>query len=265
MTAKPRPRTWTPYLLPNVLTSLNLMAGFYAITLVLNRNFALAVWFLLIAVIMDGLDGMAARLTRGSSAFGLEFDSMADLISFGAAPALLIYLWQLKHYGRIGWVAAFLFLACGSLRLARFNVQSGDVQKYHFLGIPIPMAASQVVTTYLMISHLELSPRTQGLVVITIAYLTAFLMISNFPYRSLKALRVRRQRHAFYVPVLFILTAAVIWIYPQVILWALSTGYIISGPAEAFIRKFTPLGAKIPEGGPQPLPVKPKTDLDGHE
>src|SRR5512138_3083009 len=97
---RPRPPTWTPYLLPNALTSLNLMAGFYAITLVLNRKFGLAVWFILIAVIMDGLDGMAARLTRGSSAFGLEFDSMADLISFGAAPALFIYLWQLRQFGR---------------------------------------------------------------------------------------------------------------------------------------------------------------------
>ncbi len=261
---RPRLRTWTPYFLPNILTSLNLMAGFYAITQVVNRNFSLAVWAILLAVIMDGLDGMAARLTRGSSAFGLEYDSMADLVSFGAAPALFIYFWQLRHYGRIGWVAAFLFVACGALRLARFNVQSTDVQKYRFLGIPIPMAASQVVTTYLMINHLEFSSRTQGIVVIVTAYITAFLMISNFSYRSLKSIRVRR-RNAFYVPVLFILLAAIVWIYPQVILWVLSTSYIISGPAEAFLCRFTSLGKRFPYANRPTLVVKGRPGKDSHE
>ncbi len=248
---KPRLRIWSPYLLPNILTSLNLLAGFYAIIQSLNRNFSLAVWAILIAVIMDGLDGMAARLTRGSSAFGLEFDSMADLISFGMAPSLLLYQWILRPYGRIGWVAAFLFLACGVLRLARFNVQSTDVQKYRFLGIPIPMAASQMVTTYLLINHLDLRTRwaawAGGIVIVT-TYATAFLMISTVPYRSLKAISIKR-RHAFYIPVLFILITAIVWIYPHFLLWLLSTAYILSGPVELALRRIYRVRRRVQLGG----------------
>ncbi len=254
-------RRWTPYLLPNFLTSINLMAGFFAITLCLHRRFSLAVWAILLAAIMDGLDGMAARFTGGTSRFGLEYDSMADLVSFGLAPSLLMYQWHLERYHRVGWAAAFLFMACGALRLARFNVQSGDIQKYRFLGIPIPMAACQVVTTYLILNELRVAPKSAGIIVLVTAYLIAFLMISNCPYRSLKGIQVPR-RYSFYVPVLFILTAAVIWMFPQVSLWIISTTYILSGPIELFIRRFimrppadpssTPLHASKEAAGEHP-------------
>ncbi len=233
---RPRLRIWSPFLLPNMLTSLNLIAGYYAIINVLNRHYNEAAWAILIAAILDGMDGMAARLTRGTSAFGLEFDSMADLVSFGIAPSLFIYLWVLKPYGRVGWVASFLFMACGVLRLARFNVQSHDVQKYRFLGIPIPAAAAQIVTTYLIISHWRIPSGTAGVAVAISTYLAAFLMISNIPYRSLKSISIKR-RHSFYVPVLFILITAIIWIYPHTILWILSTVYILSGPVELLSRR----------------------------
>jgi CDP-diacylglycerol--serine O-phosphatidyltransferase len=239
----PRIRVWTPYLLPNLLTSLNLLAGFYAVTQVLNHSYGKAVWAILLAAVFDGLDGMAARLTKGSSAFGLEFDSLADLISFGMAPAIFLYLWQLHRYGRIGWVAAFLFLACGALRLARFNVQAADVQKHRFLGIPIPMAASQVVNTYLILNHTQLDPRTQGILVLATAYLTAFLMISSIQFRSLKSFNVRKE-NSFAIPVLLILLMAAILSMPHVMLWICSTLYILSGPAEAVYHRFAGLGRK---------------------
>lgn len=241
---KGRPRIWSPYLFPNILTSLNILVGFYAIIQTINGDYHRAVWAIFVAAIMDGLDGMAARLAKATSAFGIEFDSMADLVSFGIAPSLFIYLWALKPYGRVGWVASFLFMACGVLRLARFNVQSHDVQKYRFLGIPIPMAAVQIVTTYLVIDHLSVDMKTAGVIVIVTSYLTAFLMISSIPYRSLKSINVKK-RYSFYVPVLFILMLAIIWIYPNVILWILSTIYIISGPAEMLIRRVPSLNKQI--------------------
>lgn len=258
-----RLRVWTPYILPNILTSLNMIAGFYAIIQTLNHNYMRAVWAVLLAVVLDGLDGMAARLTRGSSAFGLEFDSMADLISFGLAPTLFMYLWVLRPYGRIGWVAAFLFMACGVLRLARFNVQSHDLQKNRFLGVPIPMAAAQVVTTYLMTTHLELKARSAGPIVIITAYLVAFLMISNLPYRSLKAVNVRK-RHSFYVPVLFILAVAIVFIYPQVILWLLASLYVASGPAEYLIRRAFPALTRAPGGERGQAGAKDKPGRSSH-
>jgi CDP-diacylglycerol--serine O-phosphatidyltransferase len=192
---------------------------------------------------------MAARFTGGTSRFGLEYDSMADLVSFGLAPSLLMFQWHLARYHRVGWAAAFLFMACGALRLARFNVQSGDVQKFRFLGIPIPMAASQVVTTYLILVELKTPPRQAGIIVMVTAYVIAFLMISNCPYRSLKGIQVPR-RYSFYVPVLFILTAAILWIFPQIGLWIISTSYILSGPVELFIRRV--IMRRPPETPPTP-------------
>jgi CDP-diacylglycerol--serine O-phosphatidyltransferase len=180
---------------------------------------------------------MIARLTASTSAFGLEFDSLADIISFGVAPAILMYLWVLQPFGRIGWVATFIFIACGVLRLARFNVQAQSTQKILFLGVPIPVAASQIVTLYLILTHLEVGSRTSGIVVIVAAYTTSFLMVSSIPYRSWKSIKVK-SRHSFYVAVLFILMLAIILIEPKIVLWVLSTTYILSGPAEYLFNKF---------------------------
>jgi CDP-diacylglycerol--serine O-phosphatidyltransferase len=236
----PRLKIWRPVLLPNLLTTINLLAGYFAIIQVINHDFSRAAWAIFVAAVMDGLDGMAARMTHSTSTFGLEFDSLADCVSFGIAPSLFMYLWLLRPYGRIGWVAAFLFVACGVLRLARFNVQSHDVQKFFFLGIPIPMAAAQVVTSYFMITHLEATrPRTASLLLLATAYLTAFLMISSIPYRSLKSVSVRR-RYSFYIPVLFIVTSAVILIHPPFVLWGMSTAYLLSGPVEFLYHKAFP-------------------------
>ena len=227
---------WNPLPLPNILTSLNLLAGFYAIIQILNGGYSKAVWALVLAGILDGLDGMIARLTGSTSAFGLEFDSLSDLISFGVAPAILMYLWILQPYGRIGWVATFIYMACGVLRLARFNVQAQSTQRVRFLGVPIPIAASQIITLYLILTHLEVGTRTSGIVVIVASYTTSFLMVSSIPYRSWKSIKVK-SRHSFYVPVLFILILAIILIQPKIVLWVLSTTYILSGPAESLFNR----------------------------
>ncbi len=231
-----RRRIWSPFPLPNILTSLNLLAGFYAIIQSIHGDYSKAVWAIILAGVLDGLDGMAARLTHQSSAFGLEFDSMADLVSFGVAPALLAYLWVLQPFGRIGWVAAFLYLACTVLRLARFNVQADDVQKFSFLGLPTPAAAGYMAALYLFLTYLEVGPRTVGVIVIIACYLIAFLMVSNITYLSLKAIRVKKH-HSFYIPVLFILILAIILIRPQIFLWVLGSLYLLSGPVVSLYHR----------------------------
>ena len=124
------------YILPNLLTSISLFAGFYSIVATIDRKFTYAAIAIFISGVFDMLDGRVARMTKSSSRFGVEYDSLSDLIAFGVAPGLLVYIWALKSYGRFGWLAAFLFVACGALRLARFNIQVDTVQKKHFLGLP---------------------------------------------------------------------------------------------------------------------------------
>jgi len=132
------------YILPNLLTSISLFSGFYAIVASVNMQFTHAAYAVFVSAIFDMLDGRVARLTGSSSRFGMEYDSLSDVIAFGVAPGLLVYMWALKGYGRFGWLAAFLFVACGALRLARFNVQADNAQKKNFLGLPIPAAAATI-------------------------------------------------------------------------------------------------------------------------
>ena len=129
------------YILPNLVTTGSLFAGFYGIVATMNGNYNLAAWFILISAIFDGLDGKVARLTGTTSRFGVEYDSLADLVAFGVAPGLLMYAWALKPFGKLGWLAAFLYVVCGALRLARFNVQVDTVESKRFVGLPIPAAA----------------------------------------------------------------------------------------------------------------------------
>ena len=143
---KDRRRFRGVFLLPNLITTGSLFAGFYAIVAAMDGRFYAAAWAILVSLILDGLDGRVARMTKSTSGFGVQYDSLADLVAFGVAPGILVYLWALKHFKQFGWVATFLFVVCGALRLARFNVQQGSFDPRYFNGLPIPAAAMMVAT-----------------------------------------------------------------------------------------------------------------------
>ena len=217
------------YVLPNLFTTGSLIAGFYSIIQTMGAHFEIAAWFILIASIFDGIDGKVARLTGTTSRFGVEYDSLADLVAFGVAPGVLMYAWALKPFGKIGWLAAFLFVVCGALRLARFNVQVTTVESKRFVGLPIPAAASMVAITVLLFYHLgytgELERRISVLVLI---YGLAILMVSSIRFYSFKDPELfKRQPFGFLVGGIVLII--VIIAQPQMMLFLLMLGYIFSG------------------------------------
>jgi len=216
------------YVVPNLVTILGLFCGFYSIIASLNGNYAIAAVATLVAFIFDGLDGKLARLLNATSDFGIQLDSLADLISFGVAPAILVYKWALAPYGRLGWMAAFLFVACGALRLARFNVQTKKLDPRFFIGLPIPAAAGVVVTSVLFAKEFVGDPSTMTVPIwftFTI-YILAFLMVSNIKYYSCKTCFNQK---SYNVLVIFVLFIFVLGLYPELFLFLLSTGYALSG------------------------------------
>jgi CDP-diacylglycerol--serine O-phosphatidyltransferase len=217
------------YILPNLFTTGSLFAGFYGIVSTMNGNFDVAALWILISSIFDGLDGKVARLTGTSSKFGVEYDSLADLVAFGVAPGILMYSWALKPFGRLGWLAAFLFVVCGALRLARFNVQVNTVESKRFVGLPIPAAASMVSATVLLFHHFGWPGSFKKLAILVLIYLLAFLMVSNFRYYSFKDPElIKRQPFAFLV--LAILLLIIIAAEPVVMLFVIFICYTFSGP-----------------------------------
>ncbi|HEX9757793.1 MAG TPA: CDP-diacylglycerol--serine O-phosphatidyltransferase [Nitrospiria bacterium] len=220
------------YLIPNFFTTGNLFSGFYAIIAVFNGDFHSASIAILVATVFDALDGMAARFTKATSRFGVEYDSLADLVSFGVAPGLLIYSWALSSYGRIGWVAAFLFVVCGALRLARFNVQVSTLESKKFLGLPIPSAACMIATLVILDHYiLSMGKEIRPLVILVMTYGLAFLMVSSIPYRSLKGFNLR-DRKPFHVLVAMVLLLIIVVAEPQVLLFFLFGLYTLSGIIE---------------------------------
>lgn len=235
------------YLLPNLFTTGNLLSGFYAVIAVFDADYVSAAIAILVATVFDSLDGRVARLTKTTSKFGVEYDSLADLVSFGVAPGLLIYSWALTNYGRIGWVAAFLFVACGALRLARFNVQVGTVEGRYFVGLPIPAAAGLIATTVLLDDHiLRLGAEMKPLLIVVMTYVLAFLMVSNIRYWSPKGLAMR-ERRPFQMLVAAVLVVMLVTAAPQVMLFAIFALYAASGlvlrPLLAVQRKVFPSSA----------------------
>ncbi|RTZ93891.1 MAG: CDP-diacylglycerol--serine O-phosphatidyltransferase [Deltaproteobacteria bacterium] len=218
------------YLLPNLLTSGSMFLGFYAILHAFKGDFTRAAMAIMLAAILDGLDGRVARLTKTESRFGVEYDSLADLISFGVAPAVLAYTWALKPFGRFGWLAAFLFLACGALRLARFNVQVNSVESSHFIGLPIPAAAGTIATLVLFIHRLHIVFINRSLIILLLVYILAFLMVSSIRFYSFKKFDLIR-RKPFSTLVLAVLALVVIISEPEIMLFAIFCLYILSGPA----------------------------------
>jgi len=223
------------YILPNLMTTANLFCGFFAIVRTIAGDFWTAAWAILLAGIFDFLDGRVARLTRTQSGFGLEYDSLVDLASFGLAPAILMYKWTLLDFQRIGWTAAFVFFACGALRLARFNVQVANVEKKAFQGLPIPAAAYTLATFVILYHHLFGPTAPEGAAVVVAMFVLAFLMVSNIPFRSFKQIDFKR-RASFFILVLLVVALFVIASAPQVMLFVVSLGYVMAGVVEFLIR-----------------------------
>jgi len=217
------------YILPNLFTTGNLFCGFWAIISVFQEKFYYAAVAILLASVFDVLDGKVARLSGATSKFGVQYDSLADLVSFGVAPALLAFSWALRPYGRFGWLAAFLFVVCGALRLARFNVMSASGETKYFKGLPIPAAALMIALTILLYLRLIETAWVKDVVILVMIYVLAFLMVSNIRYFSFKELDLAR-RKPFSIFIFVVLTMIVIVMEPVIVLFGASLFYIFSGP-----------------------------------
>jgi len=217
------------YILPNLFTSLNILFGFYALISSIDGKFIHAAVAIIIAGLFDQLDGKIARATNTTSSFGIEYDSLADLISFGVAPGVMMYLWALRPMGRIGWLAAFLFTVCGALRLARFNTQTTVSDSTYFTGLPIPAAAGIVATTILFYHRLDITGAPNAPVILLLAYLLSFLMVSNVKYYSFKKLEPFKKMK-FNVLVTVILVLVFIVAQPSIALFLTGLVYLIHGP-----------------------------------
>src|SRR5437867_122758 len=227
------------YIVPNLFTSAGLFAGFYSIICTLNTEYWLAAAMILVAQLCDVLDGRVARLTRATSSFGIQYDSLADLIAFGVAPGILVYQWALNQWGKWGWLAASLYVTCGALRLARFNVQIASVEKRHFVGLPIPAAADVVAATVLLYFRLGGEGESgKHITMLLVIFAVAGLMVSEIKYYSFKEIRFHH-RHPFPVLLglilLFFLTVGT----PQVMLFLGMGSYALSGPLMALVRRLT--------------------------
>jgi CDP-diacylglycerol--serine O-phosphatidyltransferase len=218
------------YLLPNLFTTGSLFCGFYAIIASFNEKFLYAAVTIAIAVIFDGIDGKVARLTKTTSRFGVEYDSLSDLVAFGVAPAILVFAWALQPYGKFGWLAVFLYVACGALRLARFNVQIDTVESRYFRGLPIPGAAGLIVATVFLFYRLDVRGEVTNLFILLLIYLLAFLMVSNIRYPSFKHLELLK-RKPFSTLVAIVLVIVVVVAEPAIVLFIFAAVYFLSGPA----------------------------------
>ncbi len=225
------------YLLPNLITSASLFGGFYSIIASFEGHFDTAAIAILVSAVLDGLDGRVARLTKTSSKFGVEYDSLSDLVAFGLAPGILIFIWGLKPFGRYGWLAAFLYVVCGALRLARFNVQINTVESRRFKGLPIPAAAALVASTVLLfVYYLGQEETTKHITILVMVYSLAYLMVSNIAYYSFKEFNLTR-RMPFRFLVALILILIVVAAEPSIMLFVLTLGYALSGPVTLLSKK----------------------------
>ena len=216
------------YLLPHIFTTLNIFFGFYAIIKVIEGDFFKASWGIFLAIFFDIFDGRIARFFKTSSRFGLEYDSLCDLVSFGIAPALLIYQFSLKGFNKIGWLASFLYATCVALRLARFNVRN-LLKKDYFEGLPSPAGAGILASSVLFLLKTEIAPiyKNYGLLILT--YLIAYLLVSPIQYPSFKEFKIKKAQ-AFYFLVFFILGLTVIASNPSFYLFIIFGFYLLLGP-----------------------------------
>lgn len=242
------------FVLPTLFTVGNLFCGYLSIWCSIRGTFEVAAYLIIVAAVLDALDGRIARLTHSASEFGEEYDSLADLVSFGVAPAVLAYSWGLSDFSQPGWLASFLFVVCGSMRLARFNIQTHVVDKKYFIGLPIPAAAG-TISTLVLVTPEPLVDRLwmTGLLALTI--ILSYLMISTIRYRSFKDLDLRQRRPAWILPLIAVVFV-VIAFRPTLSLLALALVFAASGPVAKLIG-FLRRKRAGHEGGGQETEVGP--------
>ncbi len=222
------------YLLPNLCTTGSLFFGFYSIVHAIGHDFYRSAMAIFVSAIFDLLDGRIARITRSESDFGIEYDSLVDLASFGLAPGILLYTWALHDFHRIGWLAAFLYFACGALRLARYNIQIETVEKKRFQGLPIPLAAMAVASLVLLCDGKYAPPSWKGPLALTLPLILAPLMVSRIRYRSFKDFDPR-SRNGFYLLVLAVGLIILMATNTDLVPFFVFLAYIFSGPVEEMI------------------------------
>jgi CDP-diacylglycerol--serine O-phosphatidyltransferase len=224
----PRKRRKGIYILPNLFTLAGLFGGFYAIVMAMNGRFDQAAIGVFSAMVLDSLDGRVARMTNTQSAFGEQMDSLADMVSFGAAPALIAYVWALTGLGRWGWIAAFVYCACAALRLARFNVNTAVVDKRFFQGLPSPAAAALVAGFIWLMDEAGFQGEEVRWYMFALTLYAGLTMVTNVPFYSFKDLSLKRSV-PFAVIVLIALGIAVINIDPPTVMFGLFVIYGFSG------------------------------------
>ncbi|NPB08799.1 MAG: CDP-diacylglycerol--serine O-phosphatidyltransferase [Thermodesulfobacteria bacterium] len=229
-------------ILPSILTTGNLFCGFFALIAAINGDPLRAAVAILMAMIFDILDGRVARLTGTTSRFGVEYDSLCDLVSFGVAPAILVFTYALKPYGRYGWLAAFIYVATTALRLARFNIQSFSDRTY-FSGLPSPAAAGVMASMVLFTRWLGLEPPVKHVTILVLVYCVSYLMVSGIPYFSFKKIHFA-EKHPFYSLVGFVLILTVVAAEPPLTLFVLFGLYALSGPLLLGLRAWR--GQRVP-------------------
>jgi len=230
------PRRRGIYLLPNLFTTACLFGGFYAILAAMGGRFEAAAIAIFLAMVMDGLDGRVARLTQTQSAFGAEYDSLSDMVAFGLAPALVMYIWSLSDLGKFGWLVAFVYTAGTALRLARFNTQIGSADKRFFQGLPSPSAAAIVASSVWLANWYALQGATLSIVAGVLTVCAGLLMVSNFRYHSFKELDVRG-KVPFIVIVGMMLVFAVVVVHPPLVLFLIFLAYAVSGPWLTLVQR----------------------------
>ncbi len=219
------------YILPNTLTLGGMFCGFYAILASYKGHYIYGAWAILIANIFDGLDGWVARLTNSTTKFGIELDSLSDLVAFGVAPAVLIYSWGLQPFGRIGWGAAFLFVICGALRLARYNVQMGTTESKAFTGLPIPGAGTVVASLVLFYNEVWGDLSGRNYIILFLPFLLAALMVSTLRFHGMKEFDFKK-RKPFWLLVVIVVAFVLIFMYPEIVIFIFSIAYVLLGMIE---------------------------------
>lgn len=236
------------YILPNLITLMSMFGGFYSIIASFNSEYELAAWAIMIASVFDVMDGWVARITHTATRFGIEIDSLSDVISFGVAPAVLVYTWTLSSFGKAGWLGAFFLVACAALRLARFNVQMGGAEKKHFTGLPTPAAALVIATTVVaydevieILENLNLGWLADLMIkdywLLALTFLLAGLMVSNITYHSIKEANLK-ERRPFGILVFIAAFLALVAYHPALVLFFVSITYVAIGLAEALYGLF---------------------------
>ncbi len=233
------------YILPNLFTTAALFAGFFAIVQAMNGNFEQSAVAIFVAMVMDGLDGRVARMTRTQSAFGAEYDSLSDMVSFGVAPALVVYVWALKGMGKLGWIAAFVYCAAAALRLARFNTQLEVADKRYFQGLPSPAAAALLAGLVWVMHDHHISGESVRWLVWFVTLFAGLSMVSNLRYYSGKDINLRRSV-PFMALLLLVLFFILISLDPPQVLCGLFVIYALSGYVLALWNLRKPNARKPP-------------------